>query len=341
MLLKQEGLAPVYLFYGKEAYLVRLYSRMLKKKAEALCEGELDFTLLEEETAEIDEVFEALRSISLLGGTRMVQLDGTVFDKLSSSDFAKLLELLENPAEEAVLLITQAGKTPDKRRGSRWSQLLALAEKNGVVAEFAPRTEKDLVRFVGAVCAKRGVSISAAAAQNLVSRCGDDMLLLQNEAEKLCAYRKDGEITKQDIELLVASRLEENVFELSKKLIRGDLPAALGVLQNLFDSSAEPVAILGAFNTAFVDLYRCKLAEREGKNQKEIIAAFGYKGREFRVSNAMRDMRKFTLLALEQILDDLALADYQIKSTKTDPEVILQKTLLSVYLALYPQEKTS
>lgn len=86
------------------------------------------------------------------------------------------------------------------------------------------------------------------------------MNLLLGELEKLCNYKQSGEIQKADIEAVATKSLEANVFDLSKALVAANCARALMLLQKLLSEKERPEMILGTLISAYVDMYRVKLA---------------------------------------------------------------------------------
>lgn len=101
---------------------------------------------------------------------------------------------------------------------------------------------------------------------------------------------------------------------------------------------SEPVAVLGALNASFIDLYRCKIAREQGLSAADVTGAFPYKGKEFRVRNAMRDADRFSRQRLAHCVFLLADTDYQLKSSRSDAQILMQEAVTRLFLALHQQE---
>lgn len=54
----------------------------------------------------------------------------------------------------------------------------------------------------------------------MVEQCGDELHLLLNELDKLCALAGEGEITREMIETAGTKNLEASVFDLSKAILQ-------------------------------------------------------------------------------------------------------------------------
>ena len=320
--LKEDPCLPVYLLYGQQSYLVRLYAKKLREKAVPPSLMNLNFTYFDASRTGIDEVSDALESVSFTGGTRCVQLTDLDADKLSAAEWN----------------ISQQNIPVDAKKSARWRAILKAVEQAGAVAVLNGRSRRETVRFLTSLCQKNGCAISPALCESLIDRCGDDMLALGQEIQKLCAYQGTGEIPAEAVEMLSIRHLDANVFDLARRILAKNLSGALENLQELFDMGSEPVAVLGALNTSFIDLYRCKTAREQGLLAADITGAFPYKGKEFRIRNAMRDVDRFSRRRLARCIFLLAHTDYQLKSSRTDSQILMQEAVIRLFLALHRQE---
>lgn len=336
--LKEDPCLPVYLLYGQQSYLVRLYAKKLREKAAPPSLMNLNFTYFDASRTGIDEVSDALESVSFTGGTRCVQLTDLDADKLSAAEWNKLKERLAGFPQDAVLIISQQNIPVDAKKSARWRAILKAVEQAGAVAVLNGRSRRETVRFLTSLCQKNGCAISPALCESLIDRCGDDMLVLGQEIQKLCAYQGTGEIPAEAVEMLSIRHLDANVFDLARRILAKNLSGALENLQELFDMGSEPVAVLGALNTSFIDLYRCKTAREQGLLAADITGAFPYKGKEFRIRNAMRDVDRFSRRRLARCIFLLAHTDYQMKSSRTDSQILMQEAVIRLFLALHRQE---
>ena len=68
--LKEDACLPVYLLHGQQSYLVRLYAKKLREKSVPSSLADLNFTSFEASRTGIDDVSDALESVSFSGGDR-------------------------------------------------------------------------------------------------------------------------------------------------------------------------------------------------------------------------------------------------------------------------------
>ena len=329
--LKNYTPSGVYFLYGEQNYLKKLY---VKKIAEKTVEPSFaGFNLnFFDSSASLDEISDAVEALPMMAEKRCVVVSDLDAAKLSATETDKLKELLAAPPESTVLVFTTSDVIVDTKKNAKWRAFIKMVDAVGTVVELGTRTHADTTRFIKSIAQKNGCSISTENCAYLTARCGDDMQALQNEVNKLCAYKTEGEITKADIDISAIPILDASVFDLSKLILKGDYQNAMQNLGELLAMREEPVMILGALSASFIDLYRARVARIGGKTATELAALFvTYKGKEWRVKNAIRDCDRFGVQQLCDILALLAEADYRLKSSKTDNVIILQEVITRIF----------
>ena len=133
-------------------------------------------------------------------------------EALNAGELAKLYQLLEELSETTVLIISQSTLEIDAKRSAKWKKFIAAAEKNGTVVLLEKRGEIALEKQLVQWAEKRGCGLTQINAGKIIQLCGDDLLTLSSELEKLCAYAVGREITMDDIDLLVTKNLETTSF---------------------------------------------------------------------------------------------------------------------------------
>ena len=333
--LKQKEIYPVYFFYGKEAflsagYLDRLLEKILPKGTERFNlqkfdGGEPDMTALQI----------ALEGLPMMAGRKCVLFSNPNIEKLRKEDFEALLSLVKDPNPASVFVIYVSSFDLNPKKMSRVKRLGEAVSKAGVVVDFAPLTQGELTRFVKARCAKSGVAIESPAASALIQRCGTGLSVLTAETDKLIAYKGSGEITRGDIEAVTHKSLEASVFDLSKQMLYKNASRSFAILEDLFALREEPLAILGALNGAFLDLYRAKAALLASRKEQDVAALYpSYRGKEFRIRNAFRDAGKTDIAVLRECLAILSAADLQLKSQRCDGQAVTEQTVAALLAQL-------
>lgn len=321
--LKSGQLARFYLLYGEEGYLAAHYARALSERAVPSVR-EFNLHRFSTDTFDLSKLTAAVEHLPLMAERTCVVLQDVDPDGLKAKDWKEFLALLTDAPESCVLVLAFT-HVPYDKKSTHWKALVELAKKSGVAEQFAAPTRRELEKWLVKRARAAGASISAEAADALAEACGADMNRMAAEVEKLAAYAAGGEIGREAVDALVHKSIECSIYDLARAVLAGRLPAALETLGRLFEHKEEPVVILSALSQSFCDLYRASVAAAAGKGQADLAADFPYRGREFRIRNALRDCRGLSEGYLRAALDRLLAADRQLKSSGTDSRLALER----------------
>ena len=337
--LREGKIAPVYLIYGKEHFLSEAcLNRILEKSVK---KGTESFNLRKFDGLSLDmtAVRTEVEGFPLLGGSKCVVILNPNLEKLSKFDTDLLYEMLADPNPSTILILYVSSFELNPKKSARIRKLLDAVDQAGAVVECSPRSRSDLAKLVRQKCQKHGCQLSPQAANALIERCGTSLDLLMQETDKLIAYRPEGEITRKDVEAVTHRSLESSVFDLSRAMLQKGRTKAFLLLDELLLQREEPPSVLGVLNNTFLDLYRAKAALLASKSADDVLALFpSYKGKEFRIRNAFRDVSPYSARTLRGCLWVLAEADLTLKSSKADGRIVLEETLARI-LALREEDQ--
>ena len=322
----KEQLCRVYLLYGEETYLTAQYTARIAGLAVSEDLGGFNLQSFDGDTARVEQIEEAINALPLMAEQKCVILRDI---DMTAGDFSeRLLPLLEEPPETTVTVLSFLHLQPQPKKNAKWKKLLETVEKTGAVVCFSKKTAAELARILCSGAVRRGCTLSPQNAARLVEQCGEDMLLLAGELDKLAALADGGEITAQLIESAATKNLDAKVFDLSKAILRHNRDGAYGILNTLLQQQEDPIAILAVLSNAYADMYRVKIAQSAGNRPDAVAKAFSaYKGKEFRLRYAAQDAAPLSVPALRHALDILAQADTQLKQSRVPPRFVLEEVL--------------
>ena len=318
--LKEESPKRVYFFYGEERYLSAHYTRQVIQKVtggEDL--GGFNCQFFEQDVT-LGALEDAVEALPLMAEQKCVVVRD--LDAAAAGD--RLLTLVADVPESCVLLFYCESLEPDTKKAG-WRKFIEAVDKNGLAFECGRKPDNEVVRLLTTGAIRRGATLNGTKAQFLLERVGNDLYRLNNELDKLAAIANGGEITRELIETAAVHTLEASVFRLSDAILAGDAPRGFAILHALKVAREEPIAVAATLANTYADLYRARVMTREKLSQEEIIRAFGYKGKEFRLRNAVRDERKLSDEALLCSVDLLAACDTAMKSSAADKWLLLEQ----------------
>ena len=325
------GGCPVFYFYSTEGYLVRQAGQMVCR---VLAEDAEEVTVLDGAAPQIEQIVMAAGTISFFGTRRVVWLPELDPGAYSDADLDALCDTITS-AENAVLVLCSAfapewGKLKLSKRAQK---LAAHCRKLGYAEELAKPRPAELKAMLMERAAGQGASLAQNAADVLLERCGEDLFLLENEVDKLCALAGYGTVTAAMVARMGTVSLEADVFEMIRMINAKNASGACQKLQTLLRLQQEPVAITAAMIGSYIDLYRVKLGQKHGKNYSVVFKDFGYKGSDFRLKRSAQTAAHYSLAQLEDCLAILLELDQRLKSQPVSARILLETALCQLALA--------
>ena len=329
--IQKNQISPVYFLYGEEKYLLKKLLASLIKQIKPTSFEALNFNEMSNENT-VDEIADASMALPFMSEKKCVLVNDFNIESKNQSELNKLEDLLNDTNESTVLIFALPTLLIDTKKSAKWRKFIKLMETKFVCVNFSRMTSGDLASFVMKICEQNGSKITKQNANKIVEYSGFDMKNLSNEAKKLASFTKEREITIDDIENLVVKNMETTVFILIKSIIANDYAKAYSLLDLLFSSGETAVPILARIAETYIDLYRVRVAIESGKNSSSPLAYGDYKGREFRLTNANRDIRNFSTEKLRKILDLLKESDILLKSSSLDGKIVLEELIAKLLI---------
>lgn len=331
--LKSGKLAPVYIILGDDSYLKSLYVDKISKMT-ADKDDIFNYSKFGAD-CDLQEVYDALSQLPVMADKKCIIICDYDFEHCSKSDFDKLCVLAKDGNDTAVLIIWFDSIDVDVKKSAKFKKLAAACEKcGGEAVVLNHRRIPELVKMLTDGAAKRGCKMEPAVARYLVETAGEDINTLVNELNKLCCFVPSGIITKNDVDYVCIKTPEASVYNLSKQILARNAEQALKTLDELFFMRFEPMMILYTVSSVYVDMYRLFVCRKSGKNTGDAAELFGYKGREFVLDRAARDLSGLDFKKLTLSFDALIDADRRLKSFGADERIIFEQlTIRLIYIA--------
>ncbi|MCD8501265.1 MAG: DNA polymerase III subunit delta [Bacillaceae bacterium] len=167
------------------------------------------------------------------------------------------------------------------------------------------------------------VEITKEASLKLSELLGNRLMMISMELQKLSLYvGKDATITEVEVGQLVAKTVEQDVFTLIDCVIHKRKTEALETLYELLRKKEEPIKILSLLARQFRNIYQVNELIKRGYSQQKVASSL--KLHPYAVKLAHQQGRLFEAKRLLSYIDQLADADYQIKSGKMDKQLVLE-----------------
>lgn len=236
----QGPLAPVYVVSGDEALLCQEAEDAIRARARQLGASERQ-VFHAEAGFDWGQLLEAGASLSLFAEQRLLELrinSGKPGDKGA----AALLEYLERPAEDCLLLISLP-KLDAATQKTRWAKAL-IDGPHSQFLQIWPVESARLPDWLRQRLAQAGLTASMEALELIAARVEGNLLAAAQEVEKLKLLAENGQVSIDTVQAAVADNARFDVFGLTDAALAGDAGHALRMLDGLRGEGVEALFIL-------------------------------------------------------------------------------------------------
>lgn len=322
---------PVYVLYGKDRYRMRQFVEALSDKLLPPDERDLGIvrydtseTPIEEAVAEADTMpFFASRKLVLVRDVSVLAAATGKESKLEHGTDA-LIAYLKQPCESTVVVFQVMAEKLDERR-----KVVKLLKEQDALLAFQELQENDLLQWTVKRAEEQGRTMGRDAAQLLLARTGTNMQQLAHEVDKLCLHAgHGGAVTSGDVESLIASTVEEDVFALIDAMASLQVDKALKLYAELLLRREEPIKIAALVARQFRIMLQVKELEQQQYSPQQMAGQLGL--HPYVVKLAADKAKRFTAQTLGRHLSKLAELDYGMKTGRVDKTLGLELFLLSL-----------
>ena len=328
--IKENSFENAYLIYGEESYLKEYYVSQMREKIVDKTFESFNYHFFDGKDISLDEILKDAQMLPMMSEYNLVVARDYPVDK-TQSDIKLLEEYLSDCPDTTVFILWYDSLEPDVK-SAKFKKLIKAFDSAGAVVNMQKRSESDVARLLVSGAKKRGAVLDIDNAKYLISVSGNDMKNLLNELDKLSYFVKGGEITKEIIDNMATKCLQARIYDLSKFVVSGNSDKAYEVLDTLFAMKEEPVIILSAISSVYVDMYRVKCAKTAGFTYDDVAKHYNYRGREFALRNASRDCANLSEKQLTSSLDAITNTDIKMKSTAVDKKLLIEELIIKLIM---------
>ena len=313
--LNNQTFHPVYLLYGEEDYLKRMYRDRLKKAV--LGDGdEMNYSYFEGKDIDFPTLREAAKTLPFFSDHRIIIIENSRWFK-NASELADYL-----PAMPDTTVMVFVEKEIDKR-----NKLYKYVNKNGLAVEMTTMTERELKAWVALLLKQSGRKIQESTASYLLEQVDNSMTNIKNELDKLIAYTEGREIiTKEDIDAVCSIQVTGRIFQMMDAVASGNQGETLRLYHDLLTLRENPMSILYLLTRHFNVLLQVK--GMTGKyDRAEMAKKAGIP--PFAVGKYQSQCRRFSGSKIKTMLDSCIETEYQLKRGKIGDKLGVELLLIS------------
>ncbi len=313
----------IYLFYGIEDYLIQKEIDSIKQKNNI---EEISISRYDLINTNIEKIIEDCEMNSMFTDKKVIIVNNSyIFTGQSKKgQIEQNLEALEkyinNPNIDTLLIFISDSEKLDERK-----KIVKLIKQKGIVKEF--NTTTNINSIVKSFF--NDYKISDSSITKLINRVGNNLPLLEEEAEKLKLYKDDTkEINDEDILKITNKNVDLDIFKLIDNIIMKNKKVAIETYNEMIKYGEEPIKILIMIASQIRLMYQTKLLYKKGYTEKDSASLLGI--HPYRVKLATEKGRKYTESDLLMYLDNLADLDSKIKQSNVDKKMAIELFILKI-----------
>jgi len=308
-------------FYGEDTYRLGQKLKQLKEKFISSSLGDTNLSVLDGKTVTYDEIARQILALPFLARKRLVIIESIISEGRKEVQ-EKMVDFLGHIPDSTVVVFSEEG-LPDRR-----TALFKKLNKPGQAQEFKFLQDEKLRLWVRKEITSRGGEIETLALTKMIEYVGSDLWRMSNEIGKLIAYKK--QITSENIELLVQSQIQANIFDLIDATASRQTTKAINELYKLFQKGSAEVYIL----TMIVYEYRNLLIVKDIQERTPRISRWELAKKAclhpYVLGKTLALSQKYTLEKLKEIYGKLLDFETSIKIGKIESKLALELVMFEL-----------
>lgn len=317
----------IILLYGPDSYRSQEKLNQIIDKYKQSDKLQSGLFVFDQENFELGKFGEAAASQSFFNDKKLVVVKN-IFTEKSVKDFNKILvgyldshkELFSS--KEIVIVFWESREIKSNNPLFKFLTQKKLSVKT---QEFKSLTDSQLKKWIQD-SAGHNLKISQPALQNLILYAGDDLWRLANEIKKLISYKRQGEITIEDVDAMVAGSVESNIFKATDSLGQKDFKKAFCTFSLLREKGEDKLYLFSMIVYQFRNLIRVK-EQAAGAAVPANIIAKKLKMHPFVAQKTLVQARNFSLRELKNIYRKLLDFDVKIKTGRIEPALAIDSVI--------------
>ena len=247
---------------------------------------------------------------------------------LDDKELKRLESYLQSPVETTRLVLMASGKLDGKRR------LVKLLKRDALVLETSPLKDAELKTYFQKKAHQEGLIFDTGVFEELLIKSNFDFSDVQKNMAFLKGYKAEGNISSKDIAEAIPKSLQDNIFDMTQLLLRGDINGVRELVHDLRLQGEDDIKLIAVMLGQFRTYLQVKLLSAQGKSEQQIVVSLSdYLGRKvnpYQIRYALRDSRPLSIEFLKTSIKSLIETDYQIKNGTYDKEYLFDLALLKI-----------
>lgn len=309
------------LYFGEDTYSLNHAIKKIEADFAVANFGDMNIQKLDGASLSFDNLIRSLTAVPFLADKRLLIINNFLRDG-DEKVRQYIDENMEKFPQSSEVILVEDGEV--NKNLKLYKKLLKIK----AIEHFPLRKGYELEQWLGDIAKEKKIPIASAAIKKLIATAGNNSFRLTNELEKLDLFRlaqNHQEITGSDIDEMVESENDQNIFDFIDALGARDSRLALKYLHNLLLGGKNENYILSMIVYQFRNMLIIQDLISRGTVRNQIPAEAEL--HPFVVGKTIRVLNNFDLPLLRRIYLRLQQTDFDIKTGRIEPRLALEKLL--------------
>ena len=307
------------LLFGEDTYRSKSKLKEIVEHYKETHQGGMSFKNFNASEIDYQDFKDQFRQASMFTEKKLAEVRGAFQEKDFRKHFLKDKKQWQK-SEDTIVLFEEKVKKSDA--------LFKFIKKNCEWEQFELLEGKELKDWTTKQFSEYEVEVSKEALSKLIEFVGSDLWRLSNEVEKLANYKKGGQVSPEDVKLLVKPDLETDIFDTIDAFALKNNQKSLSLIQEHLDQGDSPLYILGMINYQLRNLLIVKNLYQQGKPPSAIKKETDL--HSYVVKKTLDQSKKFSLQEIKKIYHQLLEVDLNIKTGKVDKKPALKSFVAEI-----------
>ncbi|MFH1281878.1 MAG: DNA polymerase III subunit delta, partial [Candidatus Omnitrophota bacterium] len=313
----QSGTRYMIIFlYGEDSYRSREKLNEIIGRYKESHKNELNLRRFEGEDLDFQDFKNEFQTVPMFKEKKLLILSNVFSNKNFKEEFLKSSDKLTNSDH---VIVFYEDKTVVQN-----DSLFKFLKKEAKAQEFQVLGRQKLRGWLKKEFSKYQTEVEPLVLDKLIESVGNNLWQLNNEVKKLSAFKKSGKIIIKDVELLVKSKIDTDIFKTIDALALGHKKQALNLLHQHLEKGDSPLYLLTMINYQFRNILEIKDLLERG------LPLSRSKLHPFVVKKSYSQAQKFTFSELKKIYRKIFEVDYNIKTGKLEPQTALDLLIAEI-----------
>lgn len=322
-----------YILCGSDEELIKDGIKILSKPFIDEGLGDLNYIRIDGLNATMDDITNACETMPFMSERKVVLVYRANFlkdktDATGTKLYNEVKEYLKDVPPYTLLIMYYL--FGDKRETPKKNKKLMALDKITTIVHFDKLKRDRFIKKVDEIFKEKKQEIGKIELRYFCEKVQNNFDIIKREVDKLISYTNGRVITKGDIDKLLPSKSEEDIFDLIDLISQRKIEKAIDIMNELLFKSDQHMLIITSIENQFKKLYGIKIGLKNGKRLDDFVKDL--KVPPFVCEKLINLSGKFSIKQLEELMKMCIETEVRLKSTGVDKTMELELLLLNTVM---------